>query len=56
MQQRLSVLERVAHEAKRYLNAGQDERLHTSLRKAIEHADHLDQRQEPSMLGLDAGE
>jgi predicted transcriptional regulator len=39
MQQRLSALENVAYEAKRFMNAGQDERLHATLRKAIDRAD-----------------
>jgi CBS domain-containing membrane protein len=41
MQQRLSALENVAFEAKRYINAGQDERLHATLRKAIDRADRV---------------
>jgi hypothetical protein len=44
MQQRTGALEQIATAAKRYLNAGQDECLHTALRKAIEHADRLDER------------
>jgi hypothetical protein len=34
--QRLAALEHVAREARRYVNAGQDERLHAQLMKAIE--------------------
>ena len=57
LQQRLSALEAVTHTAKRYLNAGQDERLHTLLRKAVERVDLLDQHLgRPALLGLDAGE
>jgi CBS domain-containing membrane protein len=41
MQQRVRSLEQVAMAAKRYLNAGQEEGLHTSLRKEIERADRL---------------
>ncbi|HKS54820.1 MAG TPA: CBS domain-containing protein [Steroidobacteraceae bacterium] len=40
---RMHALEEVAKAAKRYLNGGQDERLHAALLKAIEHADLLEQ-------------
>jgi CBS-domain-containing membrane protein len=57
MQGRLSALEQVTHAAKRFLNAGQDERLHAMLRKAIERADRLAQVSgRPALLGVDAGE
>lgn len=39
LQTRIAALERVLHEAKRYLNAGQDEQLHRALRLAIDQAD-----------------
>jgi CBS domain-containing protein len=54
LQQRTSALESVAHTAKRYINAGQDERLHASLCKAIERLDHIDSAGSATMLGLDA--
>jgi predicted transcriptional regulator len=41
MQERVQALEQIAHAAKRYVNAGQDERLHAALSKAIERADEL---------------
>jgi predicted transcriptional regulator len=53
MQQRVDALQQVATAAKRYLNAGQDERLHTTLQKAIELADRFDERMRHAMvLGL----
>lgn len=55
MQQRMGALEHVATAAKRYLNAGQDERLHATLHKAIEHADRLDERlRHAVVLGLES--
>jgi CBS domain-containing protein len=54
---RLGALELVAFAAKRYLNAGQDERLHASLQKAIERIDRLESLSGyPALIGLDAGE
>jgi len=56
-QRQVKVLSGVLSEAKRYLNAGQDERLHTSLQKAIERAERADPRTaHTSKLGLDVGE
>jgi len=56
-QQRLSTLEAVLLAAKRYLNAGQDERLHTALAVAIERADLVAQQAgRPALLGVDVGE
>jgi CBS domain-containing membrane protein len=56
LQNRSSVLEVVAHAAKRYLNAGQDEQLHATLRKAIERMDQLDNNgAQPTMFGLEGG-
>jgi CBS domain-containing protein len=43
-QARLTLVEHVLHAAKRYLNAGQDEQLHRSLRLAIDRADAHDAR------------
>jgi predicted transcriptional regulator len=56
-QRRISALEAVMHEAKRYLNAGQDERLHASLIKAIERADNvLEIDGHASVIGLSGAE
>jgi CBS domain containing-hemolysin-like protein len=52
VQPRLSALKLIAHEAKRYLSAGQDERLHTALQNAIEQADQLDGQSARPLLGL----
>jgi CBS domain-containing protein len=57
MAPRLQALTFVAHETKRYLVAGQDERLHAALQKALDRADQLDpQSSHSSMLGLGGGE
>ena len=54
---RTRALEQVATAAKRYVNAGQDERLHAALQKAIEQADRAEQQLgRPFLLGADAGE
>ena len=55
--ERMDSLERVAREARRYLNAGQDERLHAELTKAILSLDRIDERRSGStapILGLGA--
>jgi CBS domain-containing protein len=53
MEQRVSALQAVAVAAKRYLNAGQDERLHAALAKTIERADRFDEAtRHPAVLGL----
>ena len=55
--ERLAALEHLAHEARRYLHAGQDERVHASLAKAIERLDRIEeqmQRQQTPVLGLDS--
>lgn len=53
MEQRVHALEAVATAAKRYLNAGQDERLHVTLAKALEQADRFDEStRHPPVLGL----
>jgi CBS domain-containing protein len=53
MQGRVRSLEQIATAAKRYLNAGQDERLHACLRKAIERADVFDEQTgHTAVLGL----
>ena len=53
MRQRVAALEHVATAAKRYLNAGQDERLHSALHKAIERADRFDEKMRHAVvLGL----
>lgn len=56
-QRQLKILQAVMNEAKRYLNAGQDERLHASLQKAIDRAERMNPKaRHPSMLGLDVGD
>jgi hypothetical protein len=55
--ERLDILERVAREARRYLNAGQDERLHAALTKAILSLDRVDEQRSGNpapILGLGA--
>jgi CBS domain-containing protein len=52
---RIRALENVLGAAKRYLNAGQDERLHTALRRAIDTADLLNQRAGPDVPALGIG-
>jgi CBS domain-containing protein len=53
MEQRVNALQAVAVAAKRYMNAGQDERLHVALAKAIERADRFDEAtRHPAVLGL----
>lgn len=49
---KLSGKENVAHLAQRYLNAGQDERLHALLHKALERLAHINHG-ESHILGLD---
>ena len=44
--------EQVLHEARRYLNAGQDERLHAALRLAIDRADRDDAVRLPERLAI----
>ena len=57
VQQRAAALELVVHAAKRYLNAGQDERLHAALQKTIERVDRLEQLSGHSaVLGLGAAD
>lgn len=56
-QLQVKTLQAVLSEAKRYLNAGQDERLHASLQKAIERAERADPKaRHAPMLGLDVGD
>jgi CBS domain-containing membrane protein len=51
--ERVHALEELKRVVKRYLNAGQDERLHQELRRAIERADGTDpQVQHEPVLGL----
>jgi CBS domain-containing membrane protein len=52
-QSRLRVLANVAHVAKRYLNGGQDERLHAELKRALDCADDFDDEElRRDVLGL----
>jgi len=52
LQSRIHVLEQVLHEARRYLSAGQDERLHAALRLAIDRADRDDAVRLPERLAI----
>ena len=52
-QQRIAAMQTVVTAAKRYLNAGQEERLHVALAKALERADRFDEAtRHPTVLGL----
>ena len=56
LQERIAALQTVVTAAKRYLNAGQDERLHIALAKALERADRFDEAtRHPDVLGLPSG-
>ena len=52
-QQRIAALQTVVTAAKRYMHAGQDERLHVALAKALERADRFDEAsRNASVLGF----
>ena len=54
--ERLIALEHLAHEARRYLHGGQDERVHAELTKAIERLDRIEEKiggRPRPILGLD---
>lgn len=54
--ERLAALEHLAHEARRYMHSGQDERVHAAMAKAIERLDRIEEQMrghQTPVLGLD---